>query len=120
MWLATWFTATSGTPSPRASAFAALTPTSRAPTSPGVLWTATHPMSDRATPARARASSTTGSRFRWCARDAISGTTPPNRACRSVCDATTLDSTRRSSVNTAAAVSSHDVSRARKFTGDTV
>src|SRR4051812_33920839 len=71
-------------------------------------------MSESVTPARMSDSSTTGSRFRRCARDAISGTTPPNRACRSVWDATTFDSTRRSSVNTAAEVSSQEVSSARK------
>src|SRR5438105_3704799 len=49
-----------------------------------------------------------------CARAATSGTTPPKRACRSVCEATTLDRITRSSVKTAAAVSSQEVSMARK------
>src|SRR5437660_754672 len=57
----------------------------------------------------------TGSSRCRCARAAISGTTPPKRACRSVCEATTLARTRGSSVKTAAAVSSQEVSMARKW-----
>src|SRR5690242_3266998 len=56
------------------------------------------------------------SRRRW-ARAATSGTTPPKRACRSVCEAMTLERTTGSSVNTAAAVSSQEVSIARKCIG---
>ena len=49
---------------------------------------------------------------RW-AREAISGTTPPNFWCRASCEATTLPRTSSESVTTAAAVSSHVVSRVR-------
>ena len=102
-------------PERRASILAALTPTSRAPTRPGVLMHRDAPISSSRTPAWRSASSMTGSsRCRW-ARAATSGTTPPKRACRSVCEATTLDSTRGSSVKTAAAVSSQEVSMARKY-----
>src|SRR4051812_28959946 len=49
-----------------------------------------------------------------CARAAISGTTPPNAACSSICDSTTLDRMRPGPLpgrsTTAAAVSSHVVS----------
>ena len=48
-----------------------------------------------------------------CARLAISGTTPPKRACRSTWLDTIDERTRRPSSTTAAAVSSHDVSSAR-------
>src|SRR5438270_11112527 len=114
MWDAMWLTAMSGTSSATANILAALTPMSRAPTRPGVLCTATQPICASCTPAFASASSTTGSsRCKW-ARAATSGTTPPKRACKSVCEATMLDRTTGSAVKTAAAVSSQDVSRARK------
>src|SRR4051794_37083139 len=45
-----------------------------------------------------------------CARLAISGTTPPNRACRSTWLETTDERTVRPPQTSAAAVSSHDVS----------
>src|SRR5687767_3555178 len=48
-----------------------------------------------------------------CAREAISGTTPPNGPCSSSWVATTLPSTCRESVTTAAAVSSQVVSKRR-------
>src|SRR5207244_11788572 len=113
-WAWTWLTSISGTSSASARILAALTPTNSAPTRPGVLWTATQPIWSSVTPAVRRASSMTGSsRWRW-ARAATSGTTPPKRACRSVCEAMTFDRTRGSSVNTAAAVSSQEVSMARK------
>ena len=55
----------------------------------------------------------TGTTFsRWC-RDAISGTTPPKRACSSACEETTLAAIRPSSVTSAAAVSSQEVSSPR-------
>ena len=50
---------------------------------------------------------------RRCAREACSGTTPPKRACRSVCDAMTLDSISTPSRTTATAVSSQLVSKPR-------
>ena len=49
----------------------------------------------------------TSSRWR---REAMSGTTPPYRAWRSACEATTDDRTTPSTSTTAAAVSSQDVS----------
>ena len=48
-------------------------------------------VAERRRPARVRASSITGRICRTCAREAISGTTPPNRSCRSICEATTLE-----------------------------
>src|SRR5262249_50915441 len=68
-------------------------------------------------PACCSASSMTGSNRCRCARAATSGTTPPKRACRSVCEAITLARTAGSSVKTAAAVSSQEVSMARKYMG---
>src|SRR5437773_1625076 len=55
-----WLTAISGTSRATASILAALTPTSKAPTSPGVLWTAMQPTWSRRMPAWRRASSMTG------------------------------------------------------------
>src|SRR5512135_2488899 len=52
-----------------------------------------------------------------CCREATSGNTPPNWACRSICDATTLDKMTRSSSTTAAAVSSQEVSMPRMRMG---
>src|SRR5262245_33244394 len=69
-------------------------------------------------PACFSASSMTGKRRCKCARAATSGTTPPKRACRAVCEATTLARIRGSSVKTAAAVSSQEVSIARKYISD--
>jgi len=94
-------------------AFAAASPTSSEPTSPGRTATATASSSDRAMPDRRTASSITGMiRSTW-AREAISGTTPRHRACSCSWLATTLASTSRDRVTTAAAVSSQVVSIAR-------
>src|ERR687897_1301070 len=103
-WPSRWLTATKGTSHTRASALAALTPTSNEPTNPGPAVTATASTSWSATPG---VSSST-----W-ARLAISGTTPPYRAWRSIWLATTDDRTRVARSTTAAAVSSHDVSMPR-------
>ena len=74
------------------------------------------------TPARRRASSIIGKIWRTCSRDAISGTTPPYRWCSPTCEATTLERIRGTPVRggrgpsrTAAAVSSHVVSMARRI-----
>src|SRR4051794_11559427 len=70
-------------------------------------------MPSPSTPASTSASATTGvSSSRW-ARLAISGTTPPKRACRSTWLDTTDDRTVRPPHTRAAAVSSHDVSMPR-------
>ena len=62
------------------------------------------------TPASTIARAITGlSRSRW-ARLAISGTTPPNVACSSICELTTLDRTSLPPITSAAAVSSQLVS----------
>ena len=61
-------------------------------------------------PASTRARATTGVSDSTWARLAISGTTPPKRACSSTWLDTTDDSTWRASTTTAAAVSSHEVS----------
>ncbi len=108
-----WSTATSGSRRAHASAFAAATPTSSAPISPGPAVTPTASTSSSVAPAPASASSITGATSSRCRRDATSGTTPPNRACSSACEATTFARISPSSVTTAAAVSSHDVSRPR-------
>ena len=88
-WAARWLTPYSGVPSPSASALAAATPTSRAPTRPGPAVTETASTSDSRTPARSQARSTVGTiASRW-AREATSGTTPPKRACSSTEEAMT-------------------------------
>ena len=91
-----WFTPCSGLPAVTASAFAAPTPTMSAPASPGPAVTATASRSAMRDPrglrARARASGRIASR---CARAAISGTTPPYRACSSTEEAMTFASTSR-------------------------
>ena len=61
-------------------------------------------------PASATARRSTGTTVARCCREATSGTTPPNSACTSTCEATTSERSRRPSSSTAAAVSSHDVS----------
>ena len=71
-------------PVAKATAFAAAIPTSKAPTSPGPTVTATPSRSANRQPARSSASSINGFRACTCAREATSGTTPPNLACRSV------------------------------------
>src|SRR5205085_4738873 len=63
---------------------AAATPTSRAPVRPGPEVTATASTSAARTPASARARWTVGTIASRCAREAISGTTPPNRSCSAI------------------------------------
>jgi hypothetical protein len=70
-----------------------------------------HPLMLRAIAAAKRnAARTTGTIARRCSRLANSGTTPPNRACVAICEATTEDSVRAPRSTTAAAVSSHELS----------
>ena len=77
--------------------------------------TATRSMSANERSARRSVSSITGRMRSRCAREAISGTTPPKRRCRSSCEATTEARTSSRSVTTAAAVSSQVVSRVSRF-----
>src|SRR5690606_24902439 len=77
---------------PSAYALAAATPTSSAPASPGPAVTATASTSESFAPACASAASTVGVMASRWAREATSGTTPPNRACSSMLDATVLAS----------------------------
>src|SRR5207302_7669819 len=85
------------------------------PTRPGPCVTAIPSRSPSLTPARASASSTTGTiTSRW-RREANSGTTPPYGAWTSSWEATTLDRIRRPSATTAAAVSSQELSMPRTF-----
>src|SRR5688572_21443675 len=70
-----------------ARAFAAATPTSRAPASPGPLVTAIASTSCSRTPAVSQARSMVGTIASRCAREATSGTTPPKRACSSTLEA---------------------------------
>src|SRR5699024_11157449 len=70
----------------------------------------------RVMPACSSAWSTTRSHASTWARLAISGTTPPYSACRSICENTTLERMRRPFSITAAAVSSQEDSRARMRT----
>ena len=95
---------------------AAESPTSSEPTRPGRTATATASSEALEILARERASSITGMIRSTCARDATSGTTPRQRACKSSWLATTLDSTSRARVTTAAAVSSQVVSIASSGT----
>ena len=79
---------TAGRRARRQSAFAAATPTSRAPARPGPAVTAIASRSASRTPASRQARSIVGTiASRW-ARLATSGTTPPNRACSSTLLAT--------------------------------
>src|SRR5579862_5079085 len=105
-----WLMPTYGQPVASAIAFAALTPTSNAPARPGPCTAATASISPSVVPASSSASPMTSLTSSRCARDAISGTTPPYRACRSTWLDTTDDCTNRPSSTTAAAVSSHEVS----------
>src|SRR5215468_6254981 len=73
--------------------------------------------SSRVSPARASAASITASTLRTWWRDASSGTTPPYGPWTASCDDTT-DDTSRPSRRTAAAVSSHELSRPRTTTSD--
>src|SRR6266496_136230 len=112
-----WFTPMRSAPIEKATAFATAIPTSRAPTNPGPTVTATPSRSANRHPARSSASSISGFKACTWAREATSGTTPPNRACRSVWLATRLARTIRPSWMTATAVSSHEVSMPRTLTG---
>src|SRR6267143_3057000 len=105
-----WLTATSGNRWTYARDFATAQPTSSEPTSPGPWVTATPSRSRNLTPASASAFSTTGTMTSRWRREASSGTTPPYGAWIASCEATTLESTRRPSASTAAAVSSHELS----------
>ena len=69
---------------PAQIAFAAVSPTSSEPARPGVFATATASKSASVRPALRSASSITGRIRSTCARDAISGTTPPNRSCKCI------------------------------------
>src|SRR5688572_28689692 len=68
---------------------------------------------ESASPVLPSASRTTGTIDRRCSREASSGTTPPYFPCVASCDATTDESTRSPSSTMAAAVSSHEDSKAR-------
>src|ERR1051325_6811175 len=93
-----------------ATALAAAIPTSSAPTRPGPTVTATASIPGKATPASSRARSIIGLiASRW-AREAISGTTPPNRSWRWAWLDSRLERTVRPSSTTATAVSSQEVS----------
>src|SRR3954465_12984857 len=78
---ARWLTPYRGTSRASAYAFAAATPTRRAPVSPGPEVTATASTSPAVAPASASARCTVGTIASRCAREAISGTTPPKRSC---------------------------------------
>src|SRR5690349_18180789 len=101
----------------KAIALAALRPTSSAPASPGPQVTATASMPSQSRPAWRIASSSVGISVTMCWREASSGTTPPKRWCRPICEAIIFASTSRPSRTMATDVSSHDVSIARIFTG---
>ena len=88
-------------------------PVSSAPISPGSTVTATASMSARVRPAFSSALRVTPQTASVCAREAISGTTPPYSLCISTCEATTLESSVRPSSTTAAAVSSQELSKPR-------
>ena len=113
-WASRWFTAISGVLCTIAIAFAVVSPTITPPIRPGPAAAATPESWAKPTPASFIALSTIpSSRSTW-ARAAISGTTPPKRACSSVCDRTILDRIRPAPSllrsTTAAAVSSQVVS----------
>src|SRR5260221_11729995 len=97
------------------------TPTSSDPTNPGPCVTATAPRSVHVSAACSSARSTTPQMPRRCRREASSGTTAPHSRWIAYCDATTFDLSSHGlaaspvSATTAAAVSSHDVSIARRF-----
>ncbi len=117
-WAWRWLTSMRGMPRARAKAFAKEVPTSSDPSNPGPLVKATAEISLRETPARFRATSTTGMMFCWWAREASSGTTPPYASC-TFWLATTFDRIVSFRI-TAADVSSHDDSIARITTSRTI
>src|SRR3712207_1541086 len=109
---ARWLTPYSGLSSARAYALAAASPTSSAPVSPGPAVTATASTSEARTPASARARRTVGTIASRCAREAISGTTPPKRSCSATEVARASDSSVRPRTRPTP-VSSHEVSKPR-------
>src|SRR5690554_786418 len=108
-----WFTASRGLPRAQARALAVETPMSRAPTKPGPWVTATASMPDQSKSASSKALRIKGFRASRCWREAISGTTPPNRAWVSIWEATWLAKSSRPRLTMATAVSSQDVSIAK-------
>src|SRR3954454_23409767 len=109
---ARWFTPYSGLSRASAYALAAATPTSSAPVSPGPEVTATASTSPAVTPASASARCTVGTIASRCARDAISGTTPPKRSCSSI-DVASASASRVRPRTSPIPVSSHEVSNPR-------
>src|SRR5918997_342187 len=109
---ARWLTPYSGLSSASAYALAAASPTSSAPVSPGPAVTATASTSEALTPASARARCTVGTIASKCAREAISGTTPPNRSCSAIEVARASDSSVCPRTRPTP-VSSHEVSNPR-------
>src|SRR4051812_46617931 len=81
---ARWLTPYSGLSSASAYAFAGATPTSGARVGPGPEVTATASTSSTVAPASASARCTVGTMASRCAREAISGTTPPKRSCSAI------------------------------------
>jgi len=117
MWPCMWLTPTSGMSAAKARAFAVATPIKSAPMRPGPLVTPIRSMSLSVTPASSRACWVTRLMFsRWW-RDAISGTTPPNFVCMSICEEMTLDMISLPSATTASDVSSQldSIPRVRNF-----
>src|SRR6266542_3826593 len=111
-----WFTPMNGAPVARATDFAAARPTRRAPTRPGPTVTATPSRSAKRRDASSRARSSMGVRSSTWAREASSGTTPPNRPWTSCWLDTRFERIRTPSSTTATAVSSQDVSIPSTFT----
>src|SRR5215472_8864259 len=97
-------------------ALAYVRPTRREPASPGPEVTATASSDESSTFACCSASRTTATTARRCSREASSGTTPPYLPCVSNCEATMEERMVHSSAMTAAAVSSHEDSMAKRGT----
>src|SRR6266498_3257023 len=110
MWPSRWFTPMNGTSRAAATALAAAIPTRSAPTRPGPTVTATASMSFTHIPASVRAMVMSGLMFSRWAREATSGTTPPNFSWRCTWLARRFERMVRPSSTTATAVSSHEVS----------
>src|SRR3954471_11716750 len=109
---ARWLTPYSGLPSASAYALAAATPTSNAPVSPGPEVTATASTSSIVAPASVRARCTVGTMASRCAREAISGTTPPKRSC-SAMEVASASASRVCPRTSPTPVSSQEVSKPR-------
>src|SRR3954447_1174322 len=109
---ARWLTPYSGLSSASAYALAAATPTSRAPVSPGPEVTAIASTSSTVMPDSASARCTVGTIASRCAREAISGTTPPNRSCSST-EVASASASRVCPRTSPTPVSSHEVSNPR-------